>query len=81
MLTGGGLLLRHAVERAESPDQFDAVDSDDPSVRKALGQGTQRDAVVRIVERRNQNHVVGDVEIRVACRKPLAVEVERRGHG
>ena len=37
----------------------------------------QRDAVVRVVERRNDHDAVGDVEIRVARREPLAVHHHR----
>ena len=40
----------------------------------------ERDAVGRVVERRHQHRVVGDVEVRVARRQPLAVEDDRRRH-
>ena len=53
-----GLLLRHAVERAEAPDQIDGVDADHRAGREQRGQHLQRDAVVRVVEGRHQHGAV-----------------------
>src|SRR5438105_2798543 len=44
------LLLRHAVQRAEPPDQIAAMDADDLAVRKNSGEQVERHAIVRIVE-------------------------------
>ena len=51
------------------------------AIGKELGQGIERDAVGRIVEGRDEHQAVGDVEIGVAGRQPLAVEDDRPGHG
>ncbi len=75
------LLHRHAVQRTEAEHQISTVNADDFARGKQLCERVERDAVVRIVERGNQHQAVGDVEIRVAGRQPLAVEVDRRGHG
>ena len=74
------LLLRQAVQRAEAEDEVDAVNADDLAVGEELGQGIEGDAVGRIVERRNEHEAVGDVEVGVAGRQPLAVEDDRPGH-
>src|SRR5689334_17382314 len=76
-VTGGGmqrfgLLLGHAVERAESPDQLGAVDSGYLAAGERLGEYPQRHPVVRIIECRHQDQTIGDVEVSVACRQPLA---------
>ena len=48
------LLLRQAVQRAETEDQVDGVDADDGAVAEQLGEDAERDAVVRVVESRDQ---------------------------
>ncbi len=48
---------------------------------KQLRERVQRDAVVRVVESRHQHQAVGDIEIRVAGRQALAIEIDRLGHG
>ena len=55
------------------------MNPDHRPVAEQLGEQPKRSAVVRIVERGRENRAVGDVEIGVTRRKPLAVEVERRG--
>ena len=76
-----GLLLRQAMERSQAEDEVDAVDADDLAAGEELGQGVQGDAVGGIVEGRDQDEAVGDVEVGVAGRQPLAVEDDRPGHG
>jgi len=48
------------------------MDANDVPVRHEGGQRAERDAVVRIVECRDEHDAVGDVEIRVARRQALA---------
>ena len=69
------------MERAQAEHQVAAIDADDLARRKQLRERVERGAVVRIVERGNQDETVRDIEIRVAGRKALAIEVNRRGHG
>ena len=75
------LLLRHAVQRAQAPDQVHAVDADHFAAGKNLGQHVQRHAVVGIVERGHQHQAVGDVEVGVAGRQALAAKDDRPRHG
>src|SRR5262245_58798910 len=57
------LLLGEAVERPQAEDKIDGVDPDDLTARKEPCQGLERDTVGRIVEDRDQDEAVGDVEI------------------
>ena len=50
-LRAGGLLLRQAVNGAESPDQIDRMDSDHGAAGEQIAQDSQRHAVIGIVER------------------------------
>ena len=68
------------MHRAEAPDQIDGMDADDLAVGEEAGQGVQSDAVGRVVEGRDEHEAVGDVEVGVAGREPLAFEDDRAGH-
>jgi len=59
------LLLGETVKRAEAPDQFAAIDSDDATVRKAIAQDRQCQFVGGIGEGRNEYDVVCDVKVGV----------------
>ena len=48
---------------------------------KRLGQDIEGDAVGRIIECRDEHQSVGDVEVGIAGRQPLALEDNRPGHG
>ena len=61
-------LLRHAVQRAETPDQIDAVDADNLAVGEQFGERSECNAVRRVVEGRHDHDPVRDVEVRVTCR-------------
>src|ERR1700721_2893153 len=76
-----GLLLRHAMERAEAEDEIPARYPYDFSAREKFGEGVESDPVVRIVERRDDDDFVGDVKIRVAGGEALAIEINWGGHG
>ena len=54
---------------------------DDRPVLEEVSEDPERLAVGRIVEGRHQDRRVGDVEVGVARRQPLAVEDDRPGHG
>src|SRR5947208_4505965 len=80
-LTGySWLLLSQAVQRPQPPHQIDSMDPNDWAIADQFGEQPERSTVVRIIERRHENHVVGDVEIRIARREPLALEGKRRRH-
>ncbi len=76
----GGLLLGHAVEGAEAPDQIDGVDADDIAIREERGEGVEGDAVVWIMEGGHEDEAVGNVEIGVAGGQALAAEDDWPGH-
>src|SRR5215470_8617708 len=59
---GGGLLLRHAVDCAEAPDQVSAVDRHDVAVWENVGKGVEGDAIIGIVENGYQHQPVRNVE-------------------
>src|SRR5687767_5260220 len=62
------LLLRQAVKRTQSPHQVDRMNAADFAVGEAVGEDVQGHAIHRIVERRNDHHVVGDVKVRITRR-------------
>src|SRR5713226_9574162 len=74
-LQGSWLLLGHAVERAETEDEVAAGDAHDFAIGKQTGESIERDAIVRIVERRDDHDFIGDVEIGVAGGEPLTIEI------
>lgn len=76
-----GFLLGHAMECAEAPDQVYGVDADDFACGKAGGDDVEGMAVVGVVEGGDQNEVIGDVEVGVACGEALAFEDDGGGHG
>src|ERR1700676_3669638 len=73
-LERGGLLLGHAVEGAEAPDQVDGVDADDFAGGEKLAQDLQRYTVVGVVEGGHQDQAVGYVEVGVAGGESLVAE-------
>ena len=75
-----GLLLRHAVQSAQAPNEVYTVDTGDFPAREALSQDIQCEPVIRIVEGRDEDDSIGDIEVRIAGRKPYAVEVKRSRH-
>ena len=62
-------------------DQIGAVDAAHLAVGEELRQGVQRDAVVRVVEGRDEHQPVGDVEVGVAGREPLPSKKSGAGIG
>src|ERR1700757_4957882 len=56
------LLLGHTMQRAEAPDQVAGVDGNDFAGREELGQNVEREAVVRVIEYRDENNAIRDVE-------------------
>ena len=72
----GGLLLRHAVQRSQAPDQIHAVDADHLAVRETFARACS--SAMRSFGSLNvgtSTDLVGDVEIRVAGREALAIEI------
>src|SRR5215831_20028603 len=74
------LLLCHAVQGAETPDQLRAVDAHDLAIAEELRERSQRDAIVRVVEGRHQDEAVRYIEVRVARRDACAVEYQGTRH-
>ena len=80
LFSEGRLLLGHAVDRAESPYQVSAVDPDNVAIGENIGKSVERNSVVRIIEHRNQDGAISDVEIRITSRQAAAFEINRRRH-
>src|SRR6185437_4431445 len=76
-----GLLLGHAVEGAEAPDEVNAVHADDVTAGKNLSENVESKPVVGVVKGGNKDQVVGEVEIRVAGRDTLVAEDNGARHG
>src|ERR1035437_1753358 len=78
VLRGGSpsrrLLLRHAVQRAQAPDQLRAVDAHHFPIRELSGEDGQRRAIVWVVEGGRQHQSVGDVKVGVAGRQLPSVK-------
>ena len=79
-LACAGYLLGHAVDCAEAEDQVSTVDADDFAIEEIFRKDVQRNAVIRIVEDRNENEFVGNVEIGIARGKSLSIEIDWSGH-
>src|ERR1051325_7846746 len=79
-LSGCWLLLGQAVERAEPKYEVDGMNAHHRPVAEQFAERAERDAVVRVIERRDDHRRVADVKIRVARRQPPIAEVQRRRH-
>src|SRR5438445_4974049 len=75
------MLLGHAVDRAETPDQVSAIYSDDFTVRKDVGKDVESYTIVWIIENRDEHEAVGNIEICITRGKPAAFEIHRSRHG
>src|SRR5438093_9431516 len=75
-----GLLLGQAVERPEAEHEVDGMDPDHWPRREERGQHGQRLAVARVVEGRDEDRRVRDIEVGVARGQPLAGEGDRGWH-
>ena len=62
------LLLRHAVDGAETCNDIGAANSDNLSGRKQLTQDSQRFFITRVIENRHENYVIGNIKIGIARR-------------
>jgi hypothetical protein len=73
------LLLGHAMDGAEAPDEVAAVNANDFTRGKKPGDGVEGHAVIGIVEGRNQDQIVGDIKIGVAGGEALSAKDHRAG--
>src|SRR6202011_1283939 len=60
------LLLRQTMQRTQSPGKVHGVNADYDATREEIGKDAEREAIAGVVERRDENALVGDVEIRIA---------------
>ena len=74
---GRWLLLGQAVKGSESPDEIDRVYPDNLPSGKFAGDHVERFTIVRVVERRDDDDFVRDIEVRVARRQPLSFHDDR----
>ncbi len=75
------LLLSHAVQGAESPDEVAGINRDDFARGEKRCQRVQGDAVVGIVEDGREHDAVRDVEIGVAGGQAPPLKDDGTGHG
>src|SRR6266478_7815733 len=78
-LEAGGQLLRHAVYCAEAEHQVAAINRDEFAAGEKSCKSVEGDAVVGIIEYRNEYNFVRDIKVGVTAREPLVVEENRRG--
>src|SRR5664280_3800133 len=74
------LLLRHAVQRAQSPDEVPAINPDNLTIGKYCGEGIECDPIVGIAEYGHKHQLVGDVEIGIAGGQAPSTKVYRSRH-
>ena len=67
------------MECAEAPNEIDSVNPNHRPPWKRLGDSVERHAIVGIVKSRYEYGAVGDVEIRIARGKSLAVHHDGAG--
>ena len=75
-----GLLLCHAVDSAESPDEVATMDADDFPVGKDFRKNIERMPVIRIVECGDQHHTIRDVKVGITGGQSLVAKDNRGGH-
>src|SRR5476649_106266 len=73
------LLLRHAVDCPQAPDEISAVDTNDLALRENACKDVKSAAIVRIVEGGNQHQAIGDVKISITGGQTLSTEDDRAG--
>src|SRR5207249_4776519 len=74
------LLLRQAVQRAESKHKVNGMDPNHRPIFEEFCQCTERDAIVWVVECRHQHGGVGNIKVGVTGGQTLAVKIKRRRH-
>src|SRR5437763_361971 len=74
------LLLGEAMQGAKTKNEIDSTDSNHRSIPEKFCENAKRKPILGIVEGGDQDGRVADVKICVACRKAIALEVERGGH-
>src|SRR4051812_37386824 len=74
-----GDLLREAVERAEARDEHAAVDRHDMAAREAVPDDRAGGIVLGAAEHGHEHRAVRNIEIRIARRQALRLEILRRG--
>lgn len=75
-LRGKRLLLRQTVQRTKTPNQIYRVNADYSEIGKHFCEDAEGGAAVDVIERRNQDRFVSDIEVRVACRQLPSPEKE-----
>src|SRR4029077_7693385 len=74
-----GLLLRHAVDGAQAPDKVATMDPHNLAAGKETSNDVECDPIIRIVEGRDQDKIVGDIKVAIAGGQPLSPEDDRAG--
>ncbi len=75
-----GSCCADAVKGAESPNELRGVYADHPAPRKLSLEDFEGGLVVCITVGRHEHQLIGNVEIRVAGRKPLAFVFQESRH-
>ena len=68
------LLLREAMQGPQPQHEVDGMDADDVAIGEEVGERVEGFAVGGVVEGRDEDGPIGDVEIRVAGRQPQPLE-------
>ena len=74
-------MLRHAMNRAEAKNKVAAIDADDFAIEEVFRNDVEGEAIVGIVEGRDEHEFVRDIEIGVTRGQTLLVEIDGCGHG
>src|SRR5579859_2519015 len=69
------------MDGAEPENQVAAVNGNDFAAGKKFRKSVERNAIVWIIEHRDEDEFVGDVKISVTGREPLPVKKNGCGHG
>ena len=64
----------------ETPDQIPGVDADDVAIGEEVCEDIERHTIIGIVEDRDENNSVGDVEVSIAGGQAAALEDHRTRH-
>src|SRR5208282_2291054 len=75
------LLLRHAVQRTESPDQIARIDRHDFASGENFRERVERNSIIRIVEDRRQHGSIRNIKVGVAGGQLAPFEYDRTRHG
>src|SRR5258706_2911292 len=75
------LLLGHAMDRAQSPDQIAAMDAHYLAVGEDVCKNAECHAIVGVVECRDKHNSIGYIKVRIAGGQTLSAKRDGTRHG